>query len=206
MLRRYASALALCLLTACSSLQWPAIRPQSPDPAGTTATEPAIPASLGVYLDTMQTLSQGDAVAQAEMLRFVEQSAERAPTTTNRLRLALAHAVPGHPGSDAVQAQQELSELLAFADALLPEERALAGVNLKNVEQRLILEEEARQLREASARASAREQAETLQRLDAALAENRRLQLELQDALQKLEAITSIERSIRERDNGTNSP
>ena len=51
---------------------------------------------LGVYLDTMRALIEGDAVEQAETFQAVDQAVEWAPTTTNRLRYALALATkPG---------------------------------------------------------------------------------------------------------------
>jgi hypothetical protein len=51
--------------------------------------------------------------------------------------------------------------------------------------------------------AMALQDAATTTRLQDLLDENRRLQTELDDATEKLNAITSIEQSIRERENGT---
>jgi hypothetical protein len=162
--------------------------------------------ALEDYLTSMRILAEGDSVAQAETFAEIREAAERTPTTTNRLRLALALAVPGHPASDPVAAQHDLAELIATADTLLPAERALATIHLKDVEQRLILDAEAERLRRDADAARAREETDTARRLDEALAENRRLHAELEDALQKLDAITNIERSIRERGNGANTP
>jgi hypothetical protein len=210
MVKTLAPLLVLGLLGACSTFMLPGSGSRSP--AATMSSRPdgmpvpPVPHSLGIYLESMQTLVEGDPVAQAEMLQLVEQSAERAPTTTNRLRLALARAVPGHPGTNLPGAQIELGALLATSDSLLPEERALATVYLKSVEQRLVLEAETRQLRETGARLNAEEQAALTRELQAAQADNARLRRELEEAVRKLEAITSIERSIRDRENGTNQP
>lgn len=159
---------------------------------------------LAVYLDLMRKLVEGDAVTQAETYAGVAYAAEVSPTTTNRLKLALAHAVPSHASTDASRAAEQLNRLLAQGDALLPEERALARIHLEEVEQRLILDTAAEQLRREAEDAQARQNAEQAERLESALAENQRLRAELEDAQEKLDAITSIEQSIRERENDAN--
>jgi len=159
---------------------------------------------LGVYLELMRNLIEGDAVTQAETFSSAADAADFAPTTTNRLKYALALSVPGHAGSDATLAEQRLSALLAAGDALLPEERVLATIQLRDVEQRLILDAAAEQLRRESAAALEQQNSESAERLQTALDENRRLRAELEDATEKLDAITTIEQSIRERENGSN--
>jgi hypothetical protein len=156
---------------------------------------------LSLYLETLRELIEGDAVTQADAFRNAAAAADAAPTTTNRLNLALALATPGHPSSNASEAQRLLSELLATGDALLPEERILAVVHLKEVEQRLILDAEAQRLQRAAQTATAQRNDQSAQRLQAALEENRQLRLALDEARAKLDAITNIERSIREREN-----
>jgi len=157
-----------------------------------------------VYLEIMRRLVEGDPVTQAETFLEVAAAASESPTTTNRLKLALAVATPGHPGSDAAEAQRRLSALLAAGAALLPEERMLVAIHLKEVEQRLILDTEAERLRAEAEAARARQDNESARRLQAALEENERLTKALEEAQQKLDAITNIERSIRERENGAN--
>ena len=175
--------------------------------AETSGPSPALSAQgLAVYLETMQVLVEGDPVRQAEVFREVELAAGIAPTTTNRLKLALALASPGHPSGDPLQAQRQLSDLLAAQDALLPEERILATIHLKEVEQRLILDAEAQRLQEDGSAELARLSEDNARRLQAIQLENQRLRAELADALEKLEAIAVIERSIRERENGTDAP
>jgi hypothetical protein len=159
---------------------------------------------LGVYLELMRTLIEGDVLTQAQIFGEVADAADIAPTTTNRLKYALALATPGHPGSDATLAEQRLSALLASADALLPEERMLVTIHLREVEQRLILDAAAAQLRSDSANALEQQNLESAAQLRAALDENRRLRAELDDATQKLNALAAIEQSIRERENDSN--
>jgi hypothetical protein len=150
----------------------------------------------------MRDLIEGDPVLQADVFRNTESAALFEPTTTNRLNYALALATPGHPSANPAEAQRRLAELLAAGDTLLPEERILAVVHLKEVEQRLILDAQAQRLQQAAAAATSEQNSENAERLRAALEENRRLQVELDEAREKLDAITNIERSIRERGNG----
>ena len=78
--------------------------------------------------------------------------------------------------------------MLAQTELMTSSETALATIHLKSVEQQIVLGAETRRLRQASAERS--RTAET---------ENKRLRRSLEEAEQKLEAITSIERSIREQ-------
>jgi hypothetical protein len=177
----------------------------------TAASQPAVGAqrraddNISVYLQTLHDLIEGDSVAQADAFRHAAEAANSAPTTTNRLRLALALATPGHPSSNALEAQKQLSQLLASGDALLPEERTLALLHLKEVEQRLILDAEAQRLQRAAQAAATQRSDQSAQRLQAALEENRQLRAALDEARAKLDAIINTERSIRERENGSNS-
>jgi hypothetical protein len=206
MARLTASASALTLLLgACSSTSG-IFGTGSPEPraAETSANGAARSLSsdtLAVYLETLRALVDGDAVTQADAFRAAEDAVEAAPTTTNRLNLALALATPGHPSANPREAQRLLGELLADRDALLPEERVLAQVNLKEVEHWLILDAEAQRLQRAATAATAARNDQSAQRLQAALEENKQLQTELDEARAKLDAITNIERSIREREN-----
>jgi hypothetical protein len=159
--------------------------------------------NVGIYLQTLHDLIEGDSVTQIDAFRRAADAASTAPTTTNRLRLALALATPGHPSSNAMEAQKQLSQLLASGDALLPEERTLALLHLKEVEQRLILDAEAQRLQRAAQAATAQRNDENSQRLQAALEENRQLKAALDEARARLDAIINTERSIRERNNGS---
>ena len=173
---------------------------QPPDGAQRRADE-----NISVYLQTLRDLIDGDPVVQADAFRRAAEAANSSPTTTNRLRLALALATPGHPSSNAVEAQRQLSQLLASGDALLPEERTLALLHLKEVEQRLILDAEAQRLQRAAQAAATQRNDQSAQRLQAALEENKQLRAALDEARAKLDAIINTERSIRERENGPTS-
>lgn len=193
------AALAGCATLGDSSAARQPAAPVAPDvgPAASVAD------GLAVYFQMLRTLIEGDAVEQADVFRSVDAGAEVSPTTTNRLMLALALATPTHPSSDPQRAQVLLSELLAAGDALLPEERVLVLIHLKDVEQRLILDAEAERLQQAVTAATSQRNDRNSQQLQAALEENRQLRLALDEVRAKLDAITNIERSIRERENGS---
>ena len=192
-------------LAACTALG-PTEGRQTTEPTVATELPANVSDGIGIYLRTLRSLIEGDPVEQADVFRNVAAAADASPTTTNRLMLALALATPTHPSSDEAKAQKLLSELLAAGDTLLPEERTLALIHLKDVEARLILDAEASRLQRAAAAASAERNDRTTQQLQAALEENRQLKLALDDVRARLDAITNIERSIRERENGPHTP
>lgn len=188
------SALAGC--AAIGESERPAAAPSPPVVAPTAGD------TIAIYLQTLRSLIEGDAVVQADVFRNIAAAADASPTTTNRLLLALAMATPTHPSSDPEQAQRLLSDLLATGASLLPEEQVLALIHLKNVEQRLILNAEANRLQTAAAAATAQRNDRSSQQLQAALEENKQLRTALDEVRARLDAITNIERSIRERENG----
>ena len=196
--------LLLGLLAGCSSLGG---GPGEPATSTTPVVRP--PAASGdgvaVYLQTLRSLIEGDPVLQADVFRNVAAAADTAPTTTNRLMLALALATPTHPSSNDAEASRLLNELLATGDTLLPEEHVLALIHQKDVERRMILDAEAERLQRAATAATAQRNDRNAQQLQAALEENRQLRAALDEARAKLDAITNIERSIRERENAPNS-
>lgn len=161
---------------------------------------------LSIYLQAIYGLVNGDPAAQAGVYQEAADAVATAPTITNRLRFALVLATPGHPWSDGPEAQRLLSQLLTGGSGLMPDERVLATMRLKEVEQRLMLDAEAQQLRAEVQAARAQQDDASARRLAAALDENRQLREELDDALERLDAIATIEQSIRERENGSDSP
>jgi hypothetical protein len=203
---RNLGALLLCAaLAGCTSLGGSGDGREAETATATDERVADVGDGLGIYLQTLRDLIEGDPVVQADAFRGVAAAADVSPTTTNRLMLALALATSTHPASDDARAQALLGELLAAGDALLPEERVLALIHLKDVEQRLILDAEANRLQRAAAAASAERNDRTSQQLAAALEENRQLKAALDDVRARLDAITNIERSIRERENGPNT-
>ncbi len=151
-----------------------------------------------IYLDELYELAAGDPATQAEIAADAKAGSQLTPNPSTNLRYALVLATPGHAEADAQEAQAMLRELLAQTTLMTAAEVSLATIHLKSVEQRIVLESEARRLRTSSSRAARTEEQAINQRLATVEAENRRLRQELQDAETKLEAITSIEQSIRE--------
>jgi hypothetical protein len=156
----------------------------------------------------MSNLPQGDPARQAEVFQQAKDAAELQPTTSNKLRYALALATPGYTGADPVAAQRQLAELLARPETLLPVERLLAMVELKEVEQRLILQAENVRMRDAMANNDARDKLQAItRRLAAETDENAKLRKALDEARAKLEAVTHIEqRSVTDRGTGAPHP
>ena len=175
--------------------------------ADADAMEPSLAADEqpGPYLRDMYEIASGDPARQADIYADAAAAAELTPDTMSRLRFALVLATPGHAGSDPERAQALLRELLAEPELLTPMERSLAVIHLREVEERLILGSEARRLRAESSRAERTEPAAIARRIAAVEAENRQLRQSLAEAEQKLEAITNIERSIREQSGNGNS-
>jgi len=159
-------------------------------------------------LEMMSSLPQGDPARQAEIFQSAKDAASLTPTTSNKLRLALALATPGHSAADPVAAQRQLSELLARPETLLPTERFLALVALKDVEEQLVLQAENQRLRDEASHDDTHDKLlATNRRLTAETDENARLRKALDEARAKLEAVTHLERSINDRGtSGTHTP
>ena len=149
--------------------------------------------ALAPLLEMMSNLPQGDPGRQAEIFQSAKDAAELTPTTSNKLRYALALATPGYSGADPVAAQRQLSELLARPETLLPVERSLATVTLKEVEQRLILQAENQRMRDEAPHDSHDKVQAINRRLTAETDENAKLRKALDEARAKLEAVTHIE-------------
>jgi hypothetical protein len=199
-------AAGLCLagaLGGCAMMGGSQAGSKSPSPdEGVQARDPGPVAPL---LEMMGTLPQGDPARQAEIFQSAKDAASLAPTTSNRLKYALALAAPGHSGSDPVAAQRQLAELLARPETLLPDERLLAMVELQEVDQRLVLQAENKRLRDEESRDDSRDKLQAANhRLSAEQDENARLRKALDEARAKLDAVTHIERSINDR--GTTEP
>ena len=152
------------------------------------------------YLKELFDLAAGDPATQAEIYADAETAAKVTPGAQTSLRFALVLATPGHGEYNPEAAQPLLREVLAQTALLTPAEISLATINLKAVEETIVLAAEARRARASSSRAAATEEAATQQHLASVEAENRRLRRELAEAEDKLEAITTIEQSIRAQD------
>lgn len=153
-----------------------------------------------VYIAELGRIASGDPAAQAEIFADAFAAAQLTPSPSTNLRFGLVLSIPGHPESDPEQAQSVLREVLTQTILLTPAEISLAVIHLNNVERQIVANSEARRLRTSSSRAAQTQQQAASQRLATVEAENRQLRSDLDEAEQKLEAITSIERSIREQE------
>jgi hypothetical protein len=152
------------------------------------------------YLNELYVLSTGDAKTQAEIFADAESGAKLTPGPQTNLRYGLVLATPGHIGFNPEIAQVFLLDVLQQQSILTPAEISIATIHLDLVEQLNALSSDSRRAIASSSLAASTEGAAIQQRLATAESENQRLRSELADAEEKLEAISSIERSIREQD------
>jgi len=193
---RFATLLAIVALTAGCA--------QTKDWLSGRRTADAQPVVLGApetneYINEIYELVSGDPATQAEIYADAQAAAQLTPDPSTKLRLALVLGTPGHSGSDASGAEQILRELLSQQELMSPGEISLATISLRQVEDRIMLGAETNRLRSENTRAATTEEAAVAQRLATVEADNRRLRESLAEAEAKLEAITSIERAIREQ-------
>ena len=156
--------------------------------------------SIDTYIAELGSIASGDPAAQAEIVADAVSAARLTPSPSTNLRLGLVYSIPGHPASDPDAAQRILREVLSQEPLLTSHEIALATIQLNSVERQIMANSEANRLRAQSSRQAETEAQAISQRLASALTENRRLRQEIDEAREKLEAITSIERSIREQE------
>jgi len=151
------------------------------------------------YLREIHLLATGDPATQIEIFANAESRATLTPGPTTNLQFALALATPGHTESDPQRAQSILRETLAQRALLTTIEIELAEIYLTSVEQAIVLNAELRRLRQSSSRQAQTEEQAANQRIASVEADNRRLRRDLEEAEQKLEALSTIERDIREQ-------
>lgn len=138
---------------------------------------------------------------QMQMVGAAEQDFQATPTPSKKLRLALILGTPDQAGADLPRAQELLEELSSDPQpSLLPGERTLVTLQLKQIGDYLTLEAENRTLQADATRAD--ELAALKHRLDGAAGENAKLKKQLDEAKAKLAAIANIEKSLNERKPG----
>jgi hypothetical protein len=147
------------------------------------------------YLDTCLRLARGTPAEQAEILAATNNDYRAAPTPSRVLRYAMVLSTPGHAGFDPVVSQRLLHEVLASPETLLPAERALAFLQLQQVERQQSLQADVRRLQTGAERSTNDRIAQLTKRLSTESEENTRLKKALADAQAKLDAIANIERS-----------
>jgi hypothetical protein len=145
------------------------------------------------YLSTLDRLGRGGAAQQAEIIESTRSAYLLDPTTRKRLRYAFVLSVPGHAASDPAGARALLGEALATPETLLPSERALADLLVRDLDARLALTRENETLRNGSTLQEENRVADLNRRLQAETAEKDRLRRELERAEAKLEAIATLE-------------
>ena len=155
---------------------------------------------IDVYVQELGKIAGGDPAAQAEIYADAYAASSLTPSPSTNLRLGLVLAIPGHPESNPAEAQRLLREVLTQTVLLTPAEISMATIHLNSVERQIVADAEVRRMRASTSRAAQTQEQAISQRLTTVEAENRRLRRELEEAEQKLEAITSIERSIREQE------
>jgi len=181
-----------------------------------SADEDTPPPGMMLYLQTLDELAGLPPDEQTLMVERLTLGQARAPTTTNTLRLALVKASPTHENADLALGTQMLERLLETDDTLLTAERLIARVQLAHAyawlaeraaseAASLAASEASRAAGAADAREAAQaavnsEQAALRRRIQAQAQENEDLQQALREAEEKLEALMSIERTIRERE------
>jgi hypothetical protein len=179
------------LMTGCAAGLGPSREPALPS-VDRNATESTV---LTGYLDLCLKLARGSPAEQAEILTTANNDYSAAPTPSRVLRYAMVLSTPGHAGYDPVVAQRLLHEVLANPETLLPAERALAFLQLQQVERQQTLQADVRRLQQGAERNTNDRIAQLTRRLTTESEENARLKKLLAEAQAKLDAIANIERS-----------
>jgi hypothetical protein len=201
--RLAALGLAALGLTLCGCANMQALRaPPPPQHSENTAEDrdSVVAVVMAGTFQSMQHLTQTGPAEQAEIVTAAREAFERSPQGSAKLRYALLLATPGHPARNPVAAQKLLRELAAQPETLQPLERAVALVELAQLNSELALRaDNERLLQNGEQRADHDRNATTQRRLQAELDENARLRKQLEDAQSKLDAIANIERNLTQR-------
>ena len=197
---RAATGILLCAALSACATDFGARGEHEPrPPAPVVDRNAASVAVLTEDLQLLQKLVQAAPAEQAEITTAAQRDYETAPTPSRQLRFALVLANPGHPATDLPRAQRLLRELMANPEMLLSGERALAFLELQQIDDHLTLEAENRRLQGDAVRADRERLSTVNRRLQLETDENARLRKELEEARAKLDAIANIERSLNER-------
>ncbi len=189
--------IAVALLAGCKSVDdWSGLKRRKDTTPVTQTDDGQIVAS---YLTVLDRLGRGGAAEQAEIVESTRNAYLTDPSTQKRLRYAFVLAVPGHAASDPAGARGLLGEALATPETLLPSERALADLMVRDLDARLALAQENETLRNGSTNQEDHRIADLNRRLQAETAEKDRLRRELERAEAKLEAIATIEGGTQPR-------
>jgi hypothetical protein len=194
-------ALALALCACAGTVTRPAPQPQRSENVAEDR-DATVALLLANTFQTMQRLSQAPPAEQAELLAAARAGYEHSPQGGAQLRYALLLATPGHPGRDATKAQILLRQLVAQPETQAPIERAVALVELAQLDRELGLKADNERLQADAQRGDhERAVAAAQRRLQAELDENVKLRKQLEDAQAKLDAVANIERNLTDRKN-----
>ena len=190
--RTLALLVAACLVAACSSVDdWSGLKRRKDTTPVAQTDDGQVVAG---YLATLDRLGRGGIAEQAEIIESTRNAYLAEPSTQKRLRYAFVLAVPGHAASDPAGARTLLGEALATPETLLPSERALADLMVRDLDARLAMTRENEALRAgASAPQYDGRLVDLERRLQAETLEKERLRRELERAEAKLEAIATLE-------------
>jgi hypothetical protein len=190
--RLLAVALAVSLAAGCKSVDnWDGLKRRKGDVTPVTLTDDG--QIVAGYLATLDRLGNGGSSEQAEILESTRNAYLADPSTQKRLHYAFVLAVPGHAASDPDGARALIGEALATPETLLPSERALAELIVRDLDARLALQRENAALRNGSNAGDQTRIADLSRRLQVESAEKERLRRELEQAEAKLEAIATLE-------------
>jgi hypothetical protein len=185
------SALCWAVLGGCAGGMGPKREPVAPS-IDRNSTESSV---ISSYLDVCLRLARGTPAEQAEILATANNEYGAAPTPSRVLRYAMVLSTPNHAGYDPVVAQRLLREVLANPETLLPAERALAFLQLQQVDRQQSLQADVRRLQQGAERSTNDRIAQLGRQLKTESDDNARLKKLLADAQAKLDAIANIERS-----------
>jgi len=192
---------ALALACACGCANFQTMRTPPPAQHNESAADDrdtvAAVFMAGMF-QSMQHLAQSGPAEQAEIVASAREAYDRAPQQGSaKLRYALLLATPGHPARNPALAQRLLRELAAQPEALQPPERAVALVELAQINGEIELRaQNDRALQTADLRGERERNATAQHRLQAEMDENARLRKQVEDAQAKLDAIANIERNM----------
>jgi hypothetical protein len=192
--------LALCLGGCVTK---PATTPADPQPRSENSVsedrDAAAALLVGSIFQSMQRLAQAPPAEQAEILAAARGSFERSPQGSVQLRYAMLLAAPGHPGRDLNLSQTLLRQLTAQPETLVPMERAVATIQLADIDRELSLKADNDRMQLDAQRGDRERTTASARRLQAEMDENARLRKQLEDAQAKLDAIANIERKLTDR-------
>ncbi len=180
-------------LTGCAGLQTNDTSSASGQLAVSTSPKPP---DIESYFNVLDQMSPGDVVRQSTELATTLALAQQDPTSSNRLRYALALGAAGHWQSNPVEARRLITELLAGQNNLTPLEVSVANVFLREFDARVALYADLARQREDSERQMKSIDADGDRRYNALNAETQRLKKALAEAERKLEAVAEMERTL----------